>query len=249
MHQPPSAHRRIGSPIAPRHSTVTRLARDLAGAWRRASRTALDPHYVIALHNALAAYVQTVIQFATGLRAVIDGVPTWSMLDEDLGIMLLSDKDDPAGFSTRTVPLPGLAVQQIGHWREHCQRLPGLLAPLLGSTIWQLPQELVFYLAYDSSRGVSLRSRSDTTITDSLARALPWYKLPSNCNRHALRSRLIARRCPVEFVDAFLGHWVRGTQPWGRFSAFLPQDYLNEVRLHLDAILANYGFKSIRGAL
>ncbi len=239
----------VGSPITPKRNTVTKLVHDLAAAWRQARGGALDPHYLITLHNALASYVHTLIRFTTGMRAVVDKLPTASMVNEDLKIVVLSDKDSPEGFSTRTVPLALVTARQIEHWRKHCERLPMLLAPLRRRTRWEAPKKLIFYLVRDTENGVAELKHTDARISASLRSAIPWFKLPENCNRHALRSELVFRGCPIEFIDAFLGHWVRGSQPWGRFSCQAPQDYLRTVRGYLDAIATDYGFQAIRGAL
>ena len=63
------------------------------------------------------------------------------------------------------------------------------------------------------------------------------YRLPMNANRHFLRTNLIADNCPVEVVDAFLGHWEIGQEPWGRFSGLSPIVYREKLEEHLIPLL------------
>ena len=239
----------VGSSITPTRETISRLTHDLSRAWSDARRSGADPLYVIHLHNALAAFAHTLLAFTSGLRAVIDRMPSAEMVDLDMGIMLLSDKDDPAGFSTRTVPLADVTARQLGHWFAHCRRLPALLAPMLTERGWTAPSQLIFYLAPDRERGVVHTTRNSSLVEQGIKDAIGWFKLPENCNRHALRSELVRRGCPSEFIDAFMGHWVRGSQPFGRYATLLPQHYLDTLRTQLNAIADDYGFRAIRGAV
>jgi hypothetical protein len=53
----------------------------------------------------------------------------------------------------------------------------------------------------------------------------------------------------VESVDALMGHWSAGEEPWGRFSSFNVMKHLAHLRRFLEPLLDELGFRLIRNPL
>ena len=62
--------------------------------------------------------------------------------------------------------------------------------------------------------------------------------LPANINRHYLRSSLRHQEVPGEKVDVLLGHWRRGTEPWGRYSGLSPRELRDQTIVTLNKLMA-----------
>lgn len=67
---------------------------------------------------------------------------------------------------------------------------------------------------------------ADRPALEAYLKALPGlnWDLPSNFNRHYLRSALIDRLC-TDAIDAYLGHWEIGCEPWWNGSCIDPLAY------------------------
>jgi hypothetical protein len=44
-----------------------------------------------------------------------------------------------------------------------------------------------------------------------------------------------------------MGHWQRGTEPWGRFSALPAQTAIDALREPLEQLVREAGFRVVRG--
>jgi hypothetical protein len=73
------------------------------------------------------------------------------------------------------------------------------------------------------------------------------YALPFNSSRHYLRSCLLERQCPLEVINAFMGHFERGEEPWGVFSGFSPLAYRDALMDKLVPLLNEDGWEALRG--
>jgi len=238
----------IGSPICPQTATVFNLADALEAAFERARRNVMQPNYRIELHNAFAQYVHFMLRFAIGLRDVGEPLPAWDRINRARGVILISDKDDVASYSSRLLPLPDLVLKQLEHWGQHLIALEGHLAVerVIDGKQKQQRDGLLFYLVRSKGRVRPARS-NDPVIRAQLERAAPEFRLPHNCNRHYLRSLLAELNCPAELIDAFMGHWVRGREPWGRFSTLAPTVLIERLRPFVEQALQTTGFRVVRG--
>jgi len=52
---------------------------------------------------------------------------------------------------------------------------------------------------------------------------------------------LLERGCVPEVVDAFMGHWQCGEEPFGAWSSFDFDHYIIELRSHLEPLLRDIG--------
>lgn len=76
-----------------------------------------------------------------------------------------------------------------------------------------------------------------------------FLHFPANVHRRFMRTTLLDRDCPPEVVDAWMGHWNTGQEPWGAMSSFSYGDFVEELRKHLVPVLDELGFVAIRSSL
>lgn len=72
------------------------------------------------------------------------------------------------------------------------------------------------------------------------------WRLPANFNRHYLRSRLIGR-VSGDVIDAFLGHWELGSEPWWNGSCIDPPSYASQIHEALADLFPNDVWPSVHG--
>ena len=73
------------------------------------------------------------------------------------------------------------------------------------------------------------------------------YRIPLNAGRHYLKFRLLRDGCSPELIEAHLGHWENGQEPWGLFSNLDPLDFAGQMAGHLPKIMEEDGWKAIGG--
>lgn len=237
-----------GSPIVPKSPTVSKLAEQLSQAMKAARKDVMTTDYTLALHNAYAAYVHFMLRFATGLRDVGEPLPGWERINLARRLVLLSDKDDVASYSSRIAPLVDPLPEQLLAWKHHVETfLPKLAAENVD--VRKRQSHLAGFLFYLARKGDALvpTRMSKIETASHLEETFAWFRLPRNCNRHYLRSQLTAMGCPAEYMDAFMGHWSRGREPWGRYSCLSPLRYVEGIRPYLECIMASTGFTLVKG--
>lgn len=245
--QPIRTSGHVGSPIHPRLPVVQDLATRLRASINAAKLNVVSLQFRVDVHNALAQYLHWMLRFATGLRHVTVPLPGWDRIDRRRAIAYISDKDDVASYSSRIVPVPAMMLNQLVAWAEHCaildDHLAGLRVAPSGKTN---ANEVIFYLSLKLGK-IHIHSANSNVARSQLHSAVPHFKLPANCNRHYLRSTLAELQCPAELIDAFMGHWTRGREPWGRFSALSPHDYVECIRPFQEKMMESLGFSVVRG--
>ncbi|MFZ4859017.1 MAG: site-specific integrase [Desulfuromonadaceae bacterium] len=208
---------------------------------------------LIRIHNNIMRY--TVIQFAfsTGFRAVNSPLLPPSQIDEDTGFAVISDKDGLDYYNSRIVWLPPICIQQYNTYLEHLDcLLPKLefldikafnaLKHLLHFPKPSNRLPLFFYL----KRSGNTKIIRPTDVWADIRKNLE-FELPVNANRHYLRSYLLENGCPPEVIAAFMGHWERGEEPWGRYSALSPVDYATILAKYIVKLLEEDGWKKMSG--
>lgn len=56
-----------------------------------------------------------------------------------------------------------------------------------------------------------------------------------------MRTELLTRGCATEAVDAYMGHWNMGEEPWATHSSFSFQQYRDEMEKFLVPLLDEIG--------
>lgn len=247
---------RIGSKICPMEHTVQQMVMDLKKKALHYKKDHHDINHLIKFHNAYTAYCVMMIGFATGYRAVRDPFYSETEIDDETGFLVISDKDNDDYYNSRLIFLPKLCRKQITLYSEYKQLLaerliltnPELSKELMEPNIpsWSKTppnnQDLPFFFflkhfyKHQAVKPLSMHEMTEW-ITD----------LPLNANRHYLRTHLRELKVSGEFIDAFMGHWEYGQEPYGEYSSLSPLTYIETLKKPIEKLLNKAGWEEIKG--
>lgn len=262
----------LGTPFCPLPETVRALVKSLRGAVEGTRSVKSHFRYVQAFHNNYAIYTACLIAYATTYRAVRDP----SLYEKDInfasGIGVISDKDDEYNYHSRFVWISEVCQQQIIFYRRHLQRIHELFSqesPSLFKLFSQLDKDGRPLNLFLLNRTIDRTSVSKTEDHEeyhgnkhrfiyqleelrpgTLEKRLKKhhnYRLPVNANRHYIKNELLERGCPSEVIEAQLGHWELGLEPWNRLSNLHPREFCRQLDMYLTPILERDGWKAIKG--
>jgi len=240
----------LGTPFCPRPEVIVELVKNLINAIEQSRPTRKHLSLIKNFHNHFSIYTACLIAFATTYRAVQD--PSFYERDINFasGLGVISDKDDKTYYHSRFVWIAEVCRQQIINYRRHLQRLFELLA-LRSPALFKLfnnanrqgsPLNLIFLPRENTSVKI-LRPG----LLESRLKNLHNYDLPVNAHRHYLKAELMKSGCSPDIIEAQLGHWEQGQEPWNRFSNLHPREFCRQLSLHLSPVLERDGWKAIEG--
>ena len=213
-------------------------------------------------HNLLTVYTALGLAMATGARAIRTPFPDLTAVHGRTGTVALQEKDRVDESHARLVVLPGVVLAQT---RDYLQHLIALFAahPALPMTLECRATKMRDRSAYDSST-FEIDLRRTLFFLDSeypndpaswLPEELTGSTLQTHCNRisvgswpvanagrHFLRSYLIQEGCAATLVNAHLGHWHYGEEPWAGPSAFDPVRYRQGILPYLNRLMDAIGY-------
>jgi len=213
--------------------------------------------------NSLAFWIDSFCAFSAATRNIIDPLIQFELVSED-GLYRVNDKNKFDGFNTRIAFVPATLLTQLNVYKKIRQKVLIYLKKKHSLTDKEkaiLDSNQLFFFQQDRQRNLKIveytRSRcrdeiyyqvkNDQEITilhDDLITYEYLRALKTNVNRHYLRGRLLDLGMPGYFIDAFMGHWHAGTQPWGKMSIFNQSEYLKSLQQHTPKILKELGFYS-----
>lgn len=80
----------------------------------------------------------------------------------------------------------------------------------------------------------------------SLPHLEAYLRYPINIHRRVVSGAMLEAGCLPETVDAWMGHWHRGEEPWRPFSSFSFADYLAVLKECLEPlVIKQLGFRAI----
>lgn len=220
---------------------ITALQEELA--IRQSELRSLDD--IHRYHNAYTLYVWLFQSLTTTMRAIrspdrmLNVKKDWRVQHSHLPAGL-SDKDSDYEERARYVVIPKSLSIQLRHYQKH---LAKYLARCLRQS--EAPEGFVIWEKHHKSYRVQPLSPK------WLGEALKAREcnIPVNFHRAYLRSELIARGCPGEIIDAFMGHANRGELPFLRYSTFDYEKYRQQILGYLESIQTSLGFKAIASHL
>lgn len=255
----------IGAVWRPTEECVKNLQKELRKSLAEAWKIREPIAKIIGVHNAITLYTHWLVAFTTGYRAVWQAFFHETEIDENSGFAAISDKDTEDFYHARIVRLPQPVITQIAYWRRHWEIFrtrclnrvnPGLFRslmaekrsyrngekPLVRRTRRDIRSHVEGLFVFNAAgRAFPLRPATVKRYTGAK------FFLPANAGRHYLRSRLLEEKCPAEIVAAFMGHWERGEEPWGKYSAMSPQQYREALDPCLGRIIKECGWRPQRG--
>ncbi|MGO3057825.1 MAG: hypothetical protein ACTID3_12955 [Halomonas sp.] len=226
----------VGSNLVPRAAYVSDLVTNMQQQIKVAKKGA-RPATLFNMHNAYVAYTVAMLMFSTGYRSVRDPLPSWENISLSRRMIIIADKTDDQQSHARFLPLTSLMVEQLQHYQRHRQGLLGRLTFFLQHQ-WNTP--FMFLDQYGNPKEVT-----PTRLHDQLQ----WIDSPPlNINRHYLHTRLKESDLSSEVVDAFMGHWDSGQEPWSSYSTFCPREYQHLIASVIEPLMAQQGWKALKGA-
>lgn len=240
----------LGTPFCPRQESVFSLVKSLRQAVEQSRPIGKQFSSIKNFHNNYALYTACLIAFSTTYRAVKDP----SLYEKDIhfstGLGVISDKDDDRYYHSRFVWIPDVCRQQIKHYRRHLQRLYELFAlhsPALFRLFSELDQHGRPLQLFRIPRSNDFLEVLRPGVIAQLLKNEHGYDLPVNSHRHYLKSELFKNGCPLEVIEAQLGHWEQGQEAWNRFSSLHPLEFCRQLNLHLPPILERDGWCALQG--
>jgi hypothetical protein len=219
----------VGARLCPTPAAVSAYICSLKEALTNASRYS-DRTEFCRYHNLYTLYTLQFFAYATTCRAIVTPYLRLEQIHPTRRIAPLSDKDDEFAHKTRLIWIPDALWQQMHSYAKHLDALRPQLNCAKNSVYW----EPCFFLD-PQFKPVAARPKEIEKHLHELIRIKP------NTHRRFLRTELIERRCPPEVIDAFLGHWQQGEEPYGPFSSFSARSYVETLRTYLEPLLAEIG--------
>lgn len=219
----------MGARLCPTRSAVrdmfARLKADIRGAADYVDRAGF-----IVYHNLYTLYTLQYFAYATTCRAIVTPLLHPSEIDSEHGTASLSDKDDESRHKTRLIWIPDGLRAQMSAYSEHLAALRCQMPRLPA----QFQAEPCFFLDEDFSLALARPKLIERWLAG-------YLDVKANSHRRFLRTELLERRCPSEIIDAFMGHWYEGEDPFNKYSSFCFADYLAQLRCHLLPLLEDIG--------
>jgi hypothetical protein len=231
----------VGSHLCPTIYSVQQLVKNTK---KKIEKSPDKNSELIIFHNTFTLYTILMIGYSTGYRAVVDPFPEESEIDPASGMAVISDKDGEDYYNSRIVWVPETVQTQIKYYRQHREKILSLIVSrypeyALGTTNISVPR--LFFL----NDKFKIESVRPITMSPLLEEDFP---LPINVNRRFLRTELRLRGCPSEVVDAFMGHWSRGQEPWGKYSSISMIEIIEVLSKYIIPILEELDLTPIKSA-
>ena len=237
-------NRDIGSSRVPSRKTIQSLVAQLKqkiSICRESYKKDNDYRNLIKYHNALTRYTAIYIAYATGIRAVTHPFPDDENIDHETGFCVISDKDSDDHYHTRLIWIPPDCHKQYLLYRNHSKIVAATMANIRND-FFHKSQDRFFFLDENGSPA-AISPKRLYYFSDLLEPVV----IPENGNRHMLRSWLLAHGVSPEVINAFLGHWFLGEEPWAQHSALSPHQYRMTLSTHILTLLDHLGFEPIVG--
>jgi hypothetical protein len=237
----------IGSPLCPKPERLEKLVTDLQQRLSADLKKPLSAEVLVDIHNSYTLYVALFLAFGTGYRSVQAPLSRHTDYDPLSGMLVVADKTNSAFSHARLVPVPESLSRQLDLYKQHRESVADQMWAFLRI---KEPAHFLFFL----SRAASGTKKSEKLVkvipvnSDTLkARLRGISDLPLNINRHFLRSELRHRGVHAELVDAWMGHWLDGQEPMGRYSTLSPIDFASGIEPGLSEILNEMGWTPKEG--
>ncbi|MHA7925410.1 MAG: site-specific integrase [Marinobacter sp.] len=231
----------IGSPMCPTLEWLRAVVSELRAKLAEPKRMALDADHLIELHNRYTLYFVMFMAMATGYRSVQAPLSRSTDYDPLSGMLVVADKTDSAFSHARLVPVPDILARQLDLYNQHRERVADRMWAILGI---EEAQHFLFFLSKASRAKASQKLVRVVPVTSEKLKSLlkGTWDLPLNVNRHYMRSELRHRGVHGELVDAWMGHWLDGQEPMGRYSTLSPIEFAAQLEPVLSEILEEMGW-------
>lgn len=233
----------IGSNVVPLDKHIIELLTFLTSQLNEHSSRARSLERIVKFHNLYTMYVWIALACGTGCRPIENPICRLADLDLRLGQILLSDKDEQDAMSTRLVGLAPSLRTQLDFYFKHIEALNRRLKSKHGAVItkWNLQHTPLFFLDEETFEQVPVRPSSTKPYIPMNRR------LVDNAFRHWFRTSLWQENCPGELIDAALGHWRIGQNPYDPVSSIHRARIAVDQSQYIERVLKKIAFEPRRG--
>ncbi|TYO96317.1 site-specific recombinase XerD [Geothermobacter ehrlichii] len=224
----------VGTPRRPRLAEVQHLADKLKEQIDQTPLPRTQQEWV-ACHNSYTLYTLLFLAYCTGLRPNHTPYIPPQRIDPANGLTVIWDKSGIDQYHCRLAWLSPECVHQINHYHTYINRY---FQTEKGT---DNPAELsIFFLSPEMKPVAVTRQELVRRLAEN------GFFLPPNVQRHLLKSELQEDGCHWEVIEALLGHWHLGEEPWAQTSALHPDDFRQELSRYIVRLLERLGFKAIQ---
>ncbi|WP_311945386.1 hypothetical protein [Halomonas piscis] len=226
----------VGSQMVPKADYVVDTVAHLLRQQHAAKRQLVHVTSWVQFHNFYTAYTVAMLMFCTGYRSIRDPLPRLSHISLSRGVIVIADKTNDHQSNARFIPLPPIMIEQFHAYLKHRNVVISRLQLYLNHD-WDTP-----FLLLD------VYGNPQQITPARLEYHLQWpHSPPLNINRHYLHTQLKERGCSAELVDAFLGHWDMGQEPWAKYSTFCPRAYRQHITSCVEEMMQGQGWTVMEG--
>jgi len=195
---------------------------------------------ILNAHNMMTYYTAQMFAYGTGVRAICSPLACLTSLDPTTRTVVISDKDGDDFYNSRLCILPKLVYQQLEAYQKHIYQLKKTtyFSAINDNSLIDIPD--YFYLDKDL-HPIEIKPSLSFELQAS------FLNLPMNTNRRFIRTYLMEKGVGGELINAFMGHWGAGQEPWGKFSTCSPFELIEMVEPHIDELLIELNFTIERG--
>jgi hypothetical protein len=190
---------------------------------------------LIHFHNLYTFYVLQFFGYSTTCRAIKTPYLALKFIDQNRGIAALTDKDDGSHHKSRLVWLPKKLIQQMQFYEAHLESIRPHLSEKIDMRLVQKP----CYFLDEKLRPIEARPK---VIEQYLKN---YLDVKANSHRRFIRTELLEGGCPIEVIDACMGHWNMGEEPHGTFSSFNFGDFVPVLKEHLEELHSKIGLDKV----
>ncbi|WP_169543861.1 hypothetical protein [Sneathiella aquimaris] len=210
-------------------SAIMRLKNDLEEA----------SHYrtleeFIHFHNLYTLYTVLMYGFSTGARAVKSPVLLFQEFDSN-GFSSYADKDSDPPYHARLIWVPAVVLEHLESYSKYFHRVKSWM--FLQDQ--KIPDEVSSFFLKKTRNKIKVDEAKPSVIERHFS---TYLSAPANAHRRFLRTSLIEVGVLPELVDAVMGHWGTGEEPWSRWSSFSYKNYVATIEPEINKILQEFGF-------
>lgn len=187
-------------------------------------------------HNAYTLYTVWAFGLSVGMRGIRTPYVHPHLIDPNTRLVTIADKDNGTGYKRRLSIVLEAVYCQMQFYDHYLESLECLGLP---NGTRKLP---CYFLKL---RGTQFSTVLVRPATIKLL-ANEFFPFPANFGRRLIRTELSEHGVAPEYLDAWMGHWFRGEEPFGPYSTFSYTDYI--ACLHasdsvLSSLFVDFGFE------
>ncbi len=187
-------------------------------------------------HNAYSLWTVWAFCLSVGMRGIRTPYVHPRLIDPETRLVTIADKDNGTDYKRRLSIVLEAVYCQMKFYDQYLESLEFLGLPK-GTT--KMP---CYFLKLRGTQFVPVIVRPATIKLLSNE----FFPFPPNFGRRLIRTELSEQGIAPEYLDAWMGHWFRGEEPFGPYSTFSYSDYiacLQASDLMLSRLFNQFGFE------